>query len=66
MYKNINDLSEKLNEYKMNAKERSKIAKNGRDFYFKYFNSTIIANYIIEKTFDFKSSNKFIWEKQQS
>ena len=63
MYKNINDLSEKLNEYKMNAKERSKIAKNGRDFYFKYFNSTIIANYIIEKTFDFKSSNKFIWEK---
>jgi len=62
-YKNINDLSEKLNKYKKDQKERTNIAKNGREFYFKYFNSTIISDYIIYKTFSFKNSKRFIWEK---
>ncbi len=59
-YKDIDDLSYKLNKY---TKERRRIAKNGKKHYFKYFNSTIIADFIINRTFDNKSKKKFIWEK---
>ena len=31
--------------------------------YFKNFNSTIVADFILSKTLDFKSKNKFIWDK---
>jgi len=62
-YKDINDLSYKLNKYKKDYKERKKIARNGKNTYFKYFNSTIVADYILSKTFDYKSKNKFIWAK---
>ena len=60
LYKNISDLSEKLIKYSNDNKLRSKIAKKGRDKYFKYFNSTIIADFIISKTFDIHK--KFYWE----
>ena len=60
-YKNINDLSEKIDKYSNDDKLRKKIAKNGRDKYFKYFNSTIIADFIIKKTFTLKHK-KFYWE----
>ncbi len=60
-YKNIDDLAEKILKYSYDDSLRKKIAKKGRDKYFKYFNSTIIAEYIIEKTFNLKSSNKYIW-----
>ena len=60
-YKNINDLSEKIDKYSNDDKLRKKIAKNGRDKYFKYFNSTIIADFIIKKTFSLKHK-KFYWE----
>ena len=43
------------------AGARKKIAKKGRDKYFKYFNSTIVADFIIKKTF-FKKHKKFYWE----
>jgi len=62
-YKNIEDLSYKLNKYKIDTKQRKKIAKNGRDFYFKYFNSTIVAKYILEIIFDIKIKNKIVWQK---
>ena len=62
-YKNIDDLSYKLNKYKKDIKSRKKIAKNGKKFYFKYFNSTIVADYIIRKTLDLNTSKKFLWEK---
>jgi len=60
-YKDLNDLSYKLNKYKKDSKDRKRIAKNGRDIYLKMFNSTIVADYMLSKTFDFKSKNKFIW-----
>ena len=60
-YKDLNDLSYKLNKYKKDNKERKDIAKNGKDFYLKYINSTIVADYILSKTFDYKSENDFIW-----
>ena len=62
-YKDIYDLSYKINKYKKDYKVAKIIAKNGRDTYLKYFNSTIVADYILSKTFDYKSKNKFVWEK---
>ena len=62
-YKSIDDLSYKLNKYKRDVKDRNRIAKNGREVYLKKFNSTIVADFILSKTFDYKSKNKFIWEQ---
>ena len=61
LYKNISDLSEKIIKYSNDNKLRNKIARNGRAKYFKYFNSTIISEYIINKTFNIKK--KYYWEK---
>ena len=62
-YKNINDLSEKIIKIASDEKIRKKIARNGKIKYLKYFNSSLVANYIVEKTLDIKSKNKFMWEK---
>ena len=59
----LNDLSYKMNKYKKDKNNRKKIARSGRKFYFKYFNSTLVAEFIINKTLDLKSSQSFIWEK---
>jgi hypothetical protein len=44
---NINDLSYKINKYKKIQVERKKIAKNGQNFYLKYINSTLVADFIL-------------------
>ena len=62
-YSNINDLSYKLNKFKKDKKEAKRIARNGREKYLKYFNSTIVSDYMLSKVFEYKSKNKFIWEK---
>ena len=63
-YKNVNDLSEKIKKYTLDEQRRKKIAKNGKIKYLKYFNSTVVANYIIKKSFDKHiSKDDFIWEK---
>jgi glycosyltransferase involved in cell wall biosynthesis len=62
-YKNIDDLSYKINKFKKDYKNRNLIAKNGRNFYLKEFNSTLVADFILSKTFDYKSKNKFVWFK---
>ena len=61
-YKNVNDLAIKIVKYSNNNKLRKYIAKRGREKYFKYFNSTIIAEYMLNKTFNIKSK-KYFWEK---
>lgn len=61
-YKNIDDLSYKLNKFKKDNKERIRIAKNGKKFYSKYLNSEIVANYIINKTLQISDKKKYIWE----
>ena len=53
-YKDINDLSYKLNKFKKDKTQRIKIAKNGKKFYFKYFNSTLVSEFIINKTLGIK------------
>jgi hypothetical protein len=62
-YKNTNDLSEKIIKISNDEKLRKKIAKAGKEKYLKYFNSTKVAEYIIEKTLDIKSNKRFFWEK---
>ncbi|WP_023648517.1 glycosyltransferase [Candidatus Pelagibacter ubique] len=62
-YSNLDDLSYKINKYKKDTKQAKKIAKKGRDIYIKYFNSTIVSDYMLSKLFDYKSSNNFIWTK---
>jgi len=59
-YKNYDDLIEKIYKYQKNDKERKLIARSGKIKYFKYFNSTIIAEFIINKTYDIKK--QYYWE----
>jgi glycosyltransferase involved in cell wall biosynthesis len=60
LYKNLSDLSEKIVKYSNDNLLRNKIAKKGRDKYFKYFNSTIIADFILSKSFNQKKN--YYWE----
>ena len=60
-YNNIDDLGYKLNKYKKDTHEGKKIARRGKQKYFKYFNSKIVSDYIISKTFGIKSKNRIIW-----
>ena len=62
-YKNISDLSEKILKISNDEKLRKKIAKKGKNKYMKYFNSNLVADYIINKTLDTNNKNKFLWEK---
>ena len=50
MYRNINDLTDKINFYKKNDHLRKKIASAGRKKYFKLFNELNIAKYIVDKS----------------
>ena len=61
LYKNIDDLAEKTSKFSNDDRLRKKIAKNGHDKYFKYFNSTIIADFIIHKIFS-NNKKRFYWE----
>ena len=63
-YKNVDDLSEKISRISQDEKLRKKIGKKGRDKYLKYFNSTLVADFILSKTFDLKTKNKHIWHNE--
>ena len=63
-YNNLEDLSYKLNKYQKDKKKGKLIAKNGRNKYFKYFNSNLVSEYILNKTFDFNTKNHFIWDEK--
>ena len=60
-YKNVNDLSEKILRISRDEKLRKKIAKNGKKKYMKYFNSSLVAEFIINKTLGNESKKKFFW-----
>ena len=63
-YKDVRDLSLKLNKYKVNDKLRERIAKNGMKKYHKYMNSRIVSKYIVNKTLDINKKEKFFWENK--
>ena len=62
-YKNLSDLSEKILKISGDDKLRRKIGKKGKDKYMKYFNSSIVADFIINKTLNTKNNNKYLWSK---
>ena len=61
-YNDIHDLSKKIEKYSNDDVLRQKTAKRGRDKYFKFFNSTIVAEFIINKSL--KNDKKYFWEKK--
>ena len=61
-YKNINDLSEKILKISRDDKIRRRIAKKGKEKYMKYFNSDLVAEYIINKTLNISSKKTFLWQ----
>ena len=58
-YNSKNDLNKKINLMIKNNKKRISLAKNGRKSYHKKFNSVLVADYIINKTFN--SNKKYYW-----
>ena len=60
-YKDVSDLSEKIIKISNDEKLRRKIAKNGKIKYMKYFNSTQVADFIINKTMGLNNKKKFFW-----
>ena len=62
-YKNYNDLSEKIIKLSKDEKLRKMIGRKGKKKYLKYFNSTKVAEFIINKTLDINFKNKYFWEK---
>ena len=61
-YKNQNDLSEKILKISNDENLRKSIAKKGKNKYMTHFNSTLVAEYIINKTMNLKSSKRYLWE----
>ena len=61
-YKSIDDLSKKINFYQKNNGIRNKIAKRGQLKYLKYYNSTKVASFIVDKTMNFNTIKKYFWE----
>ena len=63
-YSNIDNLLRKIQKISKDEKLRKLIAKKGQDKYLKYFNSTLVAEFIINKTFQIKfPKNKYLWNK---
>ena len=44
-------------------KEEKEIAKKGKKKYMKYFNSELVAEYIINKTLGINNKKNLIWQK---
>ena len=55
-YKNINELADKIKFYSKKDQLRIKIARNGKNKYFKLFNETKITKYFIDVSLGNKSS----------
>ena len=63
-YKNIDDLAEKILKISRDEKLRKLIGKKGKDKYLKYFNSNLVADFIINKTFDINNKKKYLWHNK--
>ena len=56
---------EEIQKFEKDDFQRKKIAKMGKQKYMKYFNSTIVADYIIKNTFDIPYKKRtFMWESK--
>ena len=62
-YKNISDLSEKILKLSRDDKLRRKIGNKGKTKYLKYFNSTLVAEYIINNSLGMNTKKKYMWNR---
>ena len=62
-YKNISDLSEKIEKISEDEKLRKSIGRKGKVKYMKYFNSNLVADFIIKKTLSLKDKKNYLWHK---
>ena len=60
-YKDADDLSAKIIKIANDDKLRKSIAMAGKKKYFKYFNSTLVSDFIINRTFGINKSKKYFW-----
>ena len=60
-YKNVSDLSEKILKISRDEKLRKSIGRKGKKKYMKYFNSTLVADFIINKTLGRENKKKYLW-----
>ena len=60
-YKNISDLSESILKISKDEKLRKSIAKKGKDKYFKYFNSNLVSDFIINKSLEINKKKNYLW-----
>ena len=60
-YNGIKDLTKKILFYASNPDKIKKIASEGKKQYLKKFNSKKVGSYIVEKTFNFKTKNRYHW-----
>jgi len=60
-YSNISDLTEKISRISKDEKLRKLIGKNGKKKYLKYFNSNLVAEFIVNKTLNINNKSRFIW-----
>ena len=51
----------KYGEASNDEKLRKTIGKNGKDKYMKYFNSDLVAGFIINRTLGLKDTKKYLW-----
>ncbi len=63
-YKNLSDLSEKISKISRDEKLRKFIGKNGKEKYLKYFNSNLVAEFIINKSFGINNKNYYLWHNR--
>ncbi len=61
-YSNVDDLINQLEKLNGNINKINKISKNGKRKYFSIFDNTIVADYILFKTFGIKNKYKYIWD----
>ena len=60
-YSNISDLSEKILKISRDEKLRKSIGRKGKEKYVKFFNSNLVADFIINKTFEINNKKKYLW-----
>ena len=61
-YDDTNDLLNQIEKLNGNINKINKISKNGKKKYFSIFDNSIIADYIISKTFNTKNRFKYVWD----
>jgi spore maturation protein CgeB len=60
-YNGTDDLIDKIDYYRRRDTERKKIAENGWRRAHQFFSETVVAQYILDRTFDRPLSQTYAW-----